>query len=104
MSAAPSSYRLVEDAARLLAAGEHDVRQRLLSAYVEKLQYVRPAELPGEVAPQFASILRRFGAKHASAMRASVESTLKLMDTAAAVKLAADIFELNCVLSSASYH
>ncbi len=95
---------LVEGAARLLAIGEAEVKQRVLAAYTQKLQYVREAEVPAELVPMLSSIRKRLGHGLADGVQLAVESALDRMTLSAAVKLAADIFEFNAVLSRAAYH
>ena len=104
MNPPSNALHLVEGAVRLLAIGEHQIKHRLLSAYTQKLQYVKAAELPAEVAPMLASIFKRLRHSKATETPSIVESALGLMEVSIAVKLAADIFELNAVLSHALYH
>lgn len=95
---------LVEAAARLLAVGEGTINGRLLAAYTDQLQYVVQAEVPAELVPRLVSIRQRLGATGGHDSQSSVESAIDRMTVADAVKIAADIFDFNVVLSCALYH
>ena len=104
MNAPSNLLHLVEEAVRLLVVGECGIKQRLLAAYNQKLQYVRTAEVPAELAPRLVSIYARFGHNKASDTKNAIKPALNRMEVSSAVKLAADIFEFNNALSQGQYH
>lgn len=77
-----------------MVVGEGEIKHRLFVAYTQKLQYVRPKDLPKDLAPILESIDKRLFKKPTYKGQSTVEAALYRMHRKTAVKIAADIFEI----------
>ena len=107
MSRRTSPLILIDEAIHLLATGEHGIKQRLLTAYVQKLQHISTPDVPAELLPMLTAIQKRFGRKPDQTERESAvaaKSALDRMTASQAVKLAKSIVEFNAVFAGSLYH
>ncbi|MBB3180804.1 hypothetical protein FHW64_005243 [Variovorax sp. Sphag1AA] len=91
---------LASQSVRLLAVGEHGVKDRLLRAYTERLQFVFPDDVPVELKPLVVSIRKRLFREPRFKGQSTVESALYRMHGKTASAIAEDIYELALALSS----
>ena len=91
---------LAEEAVRLLAVGEHEIKHRLLCAYTQKLQYIFPTDVPPDLEPLLQSIRQRLFKEPRYESQSTVESALYRMHRKTAVAIARDIVELHHALRS----
>lgn len=97
----PNNVRhLVEETVRLLAIGERQIKDRLLLAYTQKLQYVFPNHVPSGLAPLLESIRKRVYREPRYKGQSTVESALYRMHGKTAAAIAGDIVELHRALRS----
>lgn len=93
-----NTKHLITQAVRELATGEHDVKWRLRTAYINHLMYVSPDQLPVGLAPLLVSIRRRLTREPNYHRQSTVESAVYRMHRKTAAKIANDIFELYLAL------
>ena len=95
----------LEQAVKLLIIGDGSLADRLLLAYAEQLQHIRPDEIPAELSASMQSVLRGLGASSpACKTLADVEQATKRLSAAKAKRLAAQLFQLSCAVAQGLYH
>ena len=100
----PGNVRyLIDETVRLLVVGEGEIKHRLLIAYTQKLQYVRPEDIPADLSPILVSISKRLFKEPTYKGQSTVEAALYRMHRSTAAKIAADIFEIHHAVSRRSF-
>lgn len=90
---------MAEQAVRLLATGEDEIKHRLLIAYTQKFQYIFPEHVPEELRSLVVSVRRRLSKSPTYAQQSVVEAALYRMRRKTASKIAEDICEIHLSLS-----
>lgn len=97
-----NARHLLEEAVRLLATGEGDIKDRLFHSYVQKFQYVLPEDVPPDLSSLVESVQRQLTREPLYEGQSTVESAMYRMRRRVASTIAGHIFEVHLAMARRS--
>jgi hypothetical protein len=101
MRDASNTQHLIEESVRLLATGKDEIKNRLLTAYTQRFQYVFPEDVPEPLRRQVAAVRQRLNKEPIYAGQSTVEAALFRMHRSTAAAIAEEVLEIYIALNRA---